>query len=308
MEKIDFCFLILHYKDAMMTEQTVSSILSLNNLKTYKIVIVDNASPDDSGDILIKKYKDANNIFLLKADKNGGFSKGNNLGYQFIKENFSPEFLICANNDVQFVQKDFLNRLVQLYVKSPFYVCGPDIYIPWRDFHSNPLSSKLSEHILDEVDKEIEQINKLLITCNRIFSPKIFKLYFAQKSRKYMSIQKIYRVVRKLQRKTDYMHIQENVILCGACLIFDKRYIDEAEKLFEPETFLYKEEHILSLRCQRNHWNTVYFPEIVVNHLHEGNSNLGEKNYKEFCVYLAQKANYRKEALIVLKKYIEEGK
>ena len=307
MDKIDYCFLILHYKDATMTEQTVSSILSLDKLQAYKIVIVDNASPDGSGARLRKKYQSNKNICLIKTDENQGFSKGNNLGYQYIKENFVPEFLICANNDVLFVQKDFLSRLKQLYIDMPFYVCGPDIYIPWRDFHANPLSSKSDKCTLKNVNTELEQIDQNLLSYKKRFSFRIFKLYIAQKARKNVLMQKIYQVLRSLQKRSSHKEVQENVILRGACLIFDQRFISEAHKLFEPETFLYGEEYILSFRCRKQHWKTVYFPEIVVDHIHEGNSKLNEMSYKKFCNYLEEKAEYQKEALIILKKYIEKG-
>lgn len=308
MKKVRYCFLILHYKDAEMTERTVASIVSLDDLNTYMIVIVDNASPDQSGALLEKKYENSANICLIKANENEGFSKGNNLGYQFIKENFLPQFLICANNDVQFHQKDFLMKLEQLYQKQLFYVCGPDIYIPWRDFHSNPLSRGVEQYTLIKVQNEVQEINKTLVSCNKIFSFKIFKLHLAQKARKHIFMQKIYKVIRKIQNRADYRSMCENVILRGACLIFDKRFIEKNSKLFEPETFLYGEEVILGIRCKRNNWNMVYFPELGVNHLHEGNSNLGNLSYKKFCEYLAKKIEYQKEAFHILEKYIKDGK
>ena len=49
MEKIDVCFIILHYMDQNLTERTVASISGLNDIHNSKIVIVDNASPNESG-------------------------------------------------------------------------------------------------------------------------------------------------------------------------------------------------------------------------------------------------------------------
>lgn len=308
MKRVKFCFLILHYKDYKMTKQAVESILSLDYLSDYAIVIVNNASPDQSDVLLKKAYGNAENVYLIDSEENWGFSKGNNLGYQFIKENFSPDFLICANNDVLFIQEDFLCKLEQLYMKQSFYICGPDIYVPWRDYHSNPLSKVNPYTTLREIEKQNREIDKRLATYKKLFSPKTFKLYLGQKARKNALMQKIYRIVRNIQKKTDYRNFQVNVILNGACLIFDKRFIDKNSKLFTPETFIYGEEHILGIRCGRNNWNTIYFPEIVVHHLHEGNSNLGNMGYKEFCEYLIKKGIFQKEAFNVLEKYIKEGR
>ena len=307
MEKIDYCFLILHYKDAEMTRQTISSILSLSNLKSYRIVIVDNASPDQSGYCLREGYKDNANIFLLEMAENSGFSKGNNFGYRFIKEKFSPRYIICSNNDVLFTQKDFLDKLERVYTKIPFYVCGPDIYIPWRDWHSNPLSDRTAAYTLNDVVKEIKYADRLIITCKKIFSIKIFKLYLIQKARKYKIMQKIYKLVRILKNETGYKNLQENIVLRGACLIFDERFVNKEDKLFEPETFLYGEEQLLYMRCQRNRWNILYCPEMIVDHMHEGNSKLADISYREFCEYMEKKVRYQRDAYCICKSYIQSA-
>lgn len=43
------CFLILHYMNIELTSKTIESVLTLNNFRNSKIVVVDNASPNNSG-------------------------------------------------------------------------------------------------------------------------------------------------------------------------------------------------------------------------------------------------------------------
>lgn len=91
------------YKD------TIECIESLKNIeyKNYKIIVVDNASSDESIDILSKQYND---IKLIKSKENLGFSGGNNLG---IKEavDKKAEFILLLNNDTT-VEPNFLNNIV----------------------------------------------------------------------------------------------------------------------------------------------------------------------------------------------------
>ncbi len=113
---VSFCFLILHYMNIELTYKTVESVLSLDNFNDSKIIIVDNASPNESGKKLEKKYAEMNQIHLILSSQNLGFSAGNNLGFQYIKDNFIPEFVIAINNDILFPQKEFLCKVKELYL------------------------------------------------------------------------------------------------------------------------------------------------------------------------------------------------
>lgn len=55
--------------------------------KNNPIIIVDNCSPNGSGKQLEKMYSKCINITVIINEENQGFAKGNNLGYQYIKEN-----------------------------------------------------------------------------------------------------------------------------------------------------------------------------------------------------------------------------
>ena len=70
MEKIDVCFIILHYMDQNLTERTVASISGLNDIHNSKIVIVDNASPNESGKKLKQLYEKNNSIEVIRSDIN----------------------------------------------------------------------------------------------------------------------------------------------------------------------------------------------------------------------------------------------
>ena len=279
---ISFCFLILHYMDAKLTCQTVESILQLENLRDSQIVIVDNASPNGSGEELAEKYRQAKNVHLILSAQNLGFSAGNNLGFSYIKDNFSPEFLVAINNDILFPQKNFIGVVKELYLEAPFWVAGPDIIQPHKNYHSSPAANqwrdeKEMELLIAESEKEKRALNKRISISG-------LKLYLKDCFPESFWVERIIKLKRLIQgQRKAYDKRSEDVVLQGSCLIFDRRYCEKNEELFLPLTFMYAEEEILTWRCKLNNWKIRYFPEIQVWHVNHGSSQFPGLSYKQYC-------------------------
>lgn len=77
----------------------------------HEIVIVDNGSDDDT--VMLSEYKDIKNFKLLKNQKNEGFAKASNRGYQ----ESTGEIVIFLNNDIK-VQSDFEGWTTALVKKT----------------------------------------------------------------------------------------------------------------------------------------------------------------------------------------------
>ena len=265
-----------------LTFKTIESVLALHNFGNSHIVVVDNASTNDSGKLLEQTYKDMKQVHIVLAESNVGFSDGNNLGFQYMKENFSADFVIVINNDILFPQKDFIDKLNALYLESPFWVAGPDVYVPHRDYHSSPIY----EHLLstEEVNillKKIEWEKHQLVRKKSLY---VLKLYLRDCFRENALINVAIKLNRFIRgQKKNYKKRVENVVLQGSCLIFDKRYCEKNEKLFFPTTFMYGEEILLTLRCLKNNWEIKYFPELFVWHSCGGSLQFRKLSYKEYC-------------------------
>lgn len=93
--------IVLNYNDAVTTSEF------LNHIKNYeiidKIVVVDNASTDDSMEQL--KVFENDKIDVIRTRENGGYAKGNNFGIQYALENYHPEYLIVSNPDIVFEEQ-----------------------------------------------------------------------------------------------------------------------------------------------------------------------------------------------------------
>ena len=114
-----FTFVILHYIDYKTTVECVESIINNIAYDNYKIVIVDNASPNESGLRLEEKFG--------TLDKIEVFANGNNAGYRYAKEKFNANYIICINNDTLITQSDFLQRIIEIYCQYKCDVLGPNI-------------------------------------------------------------------------------------------------------------------------------------------------------------------------------------
>lgn len=75
-----------------------------------EVVVVDNASSDGSVAMLKKKFP---SVKIIETNKNLGFAKGNNLGY----EKSTGEYILLLNNDC-IVMPNFLDELVSFLKKN----------------------------------------------------------------------------------------------------------------------------------------------------------------------------------------------
>lgn len=100
MNEITTVFIILNYKTYKDTLILVDSLLE-QDLGNRRIIIIDNASPNESYEILNDKYGGNDKVDVIYSEENGGFSKGNNIGLRFAKK-YNPKYACVINNDVRF--------------------------------------------------------------------------------------------------------------------------------------------------------------------------------------------------------------
>lgn len=243
------CFVILHYNTIEETRKCISTIMMLEHSDCSRVVIVDNASPNQSGRLLVEDYSFDENVDVILRKSNDGFSAGNNAGCAYAIKKWDPDFLIVANNDVEFCQKDFITRIYEEYERNPFAILGPDIYSPVRNMHQSPLDAHPPSR--NRVMTTIV-LNQLMLWLFPLVYP-VMKIYFKHiESNAHVENYKIY---------------QENVCLMGACMVYSREYMNARDKIFEPDTKFYYEEYIQTLWCLRHNKKIVYEPDIVVYHM-----------------------------------------
>ena len=115
--------IIVNYGTADLTVDCLQSLSRERARKTsINVILVDNASPDDSVEVLnqaIAKNGWGDWVELIASTQNGGFACGNNVGIrQVLGVPEPPEYLLLLNPDTV-VQPDAINRLCQFLDKHP---------------------------------------------------------------------------------------------------------------------------------------------------------------------------------------------
>ena len=118
---------ILNYNDYENTERYIKEIENYEVLN--KILIVDNCSPQNDYEKL-KKFE-SEKIEIIKTEKNGGYSYGNNFGLKYL-ENKQEEYdyIIISNTDIS-VTEQAINRCVQFLEKNnKAAIAAPKMFYP----------------------------------------------------------------------------------------------------------------------------------------------------------------------------------
>ncbi len=260
MEKIDFAIVVLHYQTLEMTKLCIWALQNTFIDKNFKIVLVDNASPNQTGKELINLYKDCKNIKVLLSSENLGFANGNNLGYRFVQENYDTDFVAVINNDLLITQRDFFTKASEIYKEQPYWVLGPDIYSLKANIHQNP--TRISELTLPQLE-DIKRTTKFII--------KHYNLYVL---RQILGKLKSKILKKKINLQNDlYQNSQVNPVLQGACYVYSKDFMKKRNNAFNPETFMYFEEEILAHEVIDAGGKLIYSPLLNCIHLEDVSSD-----------------------------------
>lgn len=256
-----FCFVILHYKTEKDTIECVESIKKMDD--RCDIVIVDNASCNGSIEAIEARYGNCDDIHIIKNKENLGFAAGNNVGYQYAKNQIRADFIAVSNNDIIVDSTDLIEYVFRYYEQKPFHLMGPDIESLVDHSHQNPMTAETLD--IYRVKKEIMRYRVL---------------YFLSRIRIYDYLKKN-AVKKTLPLKENHQKLREGVQLHGSFVIFSPDFIRNEDYAFRPGTFLYMEESILYQYCRRKGYLSVYEPYIRVFHKEDSSTNSLFKANKE---------------------------
>lgn len=134
----DVSIILVNYNTAKVTEQCIDSIFSRTHDLCFEIIVVDNASTDESREMFSRRM----DITYIYSEINLGFGRGNNLGLQFANGKnilFLNTDTILLNNAIK-ILSDYLNS-------NPCVgACGGNLYnrdlMPTLSFERLRLSIK----------------------------------------------------------------------------------------------------------------------------------------------------------------------
>lgn len=114
---------LVNYNGKNYNEECIDSILK-STYKNIEVIVVDNASSDNSVKILKEKY--SNDIIVVETGLNLGFSGGNNVGIKLALEK-KCDFILLLNNDTV-ISEDMIEVMLKSSIINEYAVISPKIY------------------------------------------------------------------------------------------------------------------------------------------------------------------------------------
>lgn len=124
--------ILVNYNGRAYNDKCIKSVFNSTMKEQLEVIVVDNASTDDSLKELRKLWGEDKRVHILPLDENYGFSRANNEGIKWALSRGGKYFLLL-NNDTE-IDSDAIERMVHCYrqeegivVPKVLYADRPDI-------------------------------------------------------------------------------------------------------------------------------------------------------------------------------------
>ncbi len=264
---MDVSIIIVNYHTPDLVIDCINSVFDHTQGITYEIIVVDNASKDDSVNKIRSFFRDK--VQVIASEDNLGFGKGNNLGVSYA----TGEYVLLLNPDTYLINNAVKVLFDYISTHKKIGIIGGNLYFPdlspapsfCLEFDT-PTAEKRNASWVSIISKKI--LNKLNISHGRPFE-KNFNY-----SDKIMKVGYIF----------------------GADMML-RRDVFLAEGGFDPDFFMYAEEEELSWRITKSGYIIVNDPNAKIVHL-EGAStseHIDGFNKRQFQMRMNGKLVYYKK-------------
>ena len=224
---MDLSIVIVNYQTFDLTRDTINSIFKYSYSFSYEVIVVDNASGDDSLSRLKDYFKDK--VTFIASAENNGFAAGNNQALR----NVDSEYVLLLNSDT-IVWQDTLENIYNFMEKhSEVGACGCRV--------------RLEDGQLDKA-------------CKRSF-PNVKNSFFRLFHIPTKSSDDNYNLT---DLPDDGVY--EIDCLTGAFMFIRKNALYDAG-LLDETFFMYGEDIDLCYRIKKSGWKIVYYGKSSITHL-----------------------------------------
>lgn len=247
---IRYGFVVLNYNNYRDTIACVNSILRIENRSDYYVVIVDNASPNNSFPVLNQEFKGRQRIALRLSEENKGYSGGNNVGIRVLLQ-MGIDRIIIATNDTEILSPDILDQFDKIKSDNVGIVGGDVLTL--EGVHQNPpLYRPTFLYFLNlYLYEPMAWIRGVIYKC----MPLIARMRRAS--------------VKENMENLGGHSIPANecpvYMLHGCFLYLTKSYLNK-NGLLDEHLFMYGEEDLMSWNCERHGLKRLYLPSVKILH------------------------------------------
>lgn len=258
---------ILNYRDYETTLQAIHSALRCESID--HIVVVDNCSPNDSVAILKQQQiRDNNQWTFLQASDNKGYAAGNNIGIEYLRDNFRVDVIGIVNPDVLF-DDSFIRQIKADFKAYPEYTIITGV----QKKPDNRVSDRAFWKRVDMRETLLSNCQKLLRFINRIRGNNFDY------------------IMEQLQMHDTLFPVP---VVEGCCLFIRTRDFLQS-RIFDENTFLYFEEDILAERVHQMGKKIGVDPSITFIHNHSTSIRKVLSQYRQDIQLLVSRTYYFKQ-------------
>ncbi|NUN64581.1 glycosyltransferase family 2 protein [Pseudanabaena biceps] len=248
-----FSIILVNYNGSKFLHECLNSIQKFGEFNNWEVIIVDNASTDNSISIIINNFP---SFKLICSHTNWGFSKANNLAVR----SSQGEYLLFLNTDTILTKNTPEVLLNHLNLNKNIGIISPRITFENGRYQ---LSCGDLPNLLSEF------IDKIRYAFDNEFYDFLSTFYDRQ-----------------------YSKVQEVGWVTGACMMMRRDVFEQIDG-FDENFFMYFEDKDICKRVKDLGYKVVYYPETTIIHLLGGSSHGIKKSvnkyYRDSQLYYYQK-------------------
>lgn len=228
---------ILNYMNYQETLTCVESVLMQKN-EYFQVIVTDNGSSNESFQILSEKYRQNRMVHVIRARKNYGFAKGNNIGIQYARKRLKADVVLLINSDTVMKDENYIHTLLS-HIGEKVGVIGSEVILrngkkqkPYYEYVEFPTTLIYYFYLLSG----LYGINALEAHMERLLG----------------------------KRKREQ-------VIHGCALMLTPAYFEAYDGLYS-RTFLYGEEILLYIMCKRAGLRQMYVRDTSIFHKEDQSS------------------------------------
>jgi len=261
---LDVGIIIVNWNTRDLLRDCLKSIAASEGDLSYRVVVVDNASPDGSADMVRQEFPD---VDLIASQSNDGYTVANNkglrlLGFDQAGSDMAPRYALVLNPDTVLPPNALCEMVAYMDADPTIGVAGPKLVM------------------LD---------GNLDLACRRSFPSPEISFY------RMVGLSKLFPRSRRFGRyNLTYLDpdIETEVDSVVGAFMLIRREAIQRVGLFDETFFMYGEDLDWAYRIKQAGWKVMYNPRVQVTHVKRAASRQSRRAQREF--YRAMLIFYRK--------------
>lgn len=225
-------FIILNYNCYKLTENLALKVAGMNCVNN--VIVVDNCSKDDSFEHLSKIENEK--IDVIKSEKNGGYSYGNNYGAKYCKQ-YNPDILFICNPDVE-VEEEDITKIVNCFEKYNYSILSGIEY---------NLNNEIVKPPIWKLNKYKDDLKECYFLCRKL--EKIKNKIPIEYSKEVQDVNIVKGSLFAINYK-DFIEVDgfdENIFLFCEETVLARKMLDKSKKIGIVTNAKYKHNHSTSI-------------------------------------------------------------